>query len=300
MTLYRTGLALACAMAAGSALALDATLTLDTPNVTIDLLHGSSYDYEMSGTVRMGVPFNGFVLWIPYAYREGAYAYRNDYTIHPDLLQWLQLQLGNPGTYHGKLFTIQMDPMDLGGMYNHVFYSLTALPNCYVYINGNNQDRSNEVPYTIQLITPGRINAHVDLQDYYGDVSLEYASITVRNSNNDESYYFEPLDANGNFTLETNLSGPAEILVSVGHWLRGTSGQVTLGEPTNINFSLVNGDIDGDNAITIFDYVALSDSFDAGLESENWNPYADLDGDGVVSIFDYVILSQNFDQYGAE
>ncbi|MBS1706908.1 MAG: dockerin type I repeat-containing protein [Armatimonadetes bacterium] len=64
--------------------------------------------------------------------------------------------------------------------------------------------------------------------------------------------------------------------------------------------SLVNGDCDGDNSITIFDYVDLSNSFDLSVGDTNYNAAADLDRDGTVTIFDYLILSNNFDKFGAE
>lgn len=58
------------------------------------------------------------------------------------------------------------------------------------------------------------------------------------------------------------------------------------------------GDVDRDNAITIFDYIELSAAFDSTPGHPAWNENADLDEDGDVSIFDYVILSLNFDKQG--
>ncbi len=65
-----------------------------------------------------------------------------------------------------------------------------------------------------------------------------------------------------------------------------------------LDFSLVNGDVDGDDSITIFDYIDLSGSFDKSEGDAGYLPQADLDGDGAVTIFDYIILSQNFDLSG--
>ena len=64
------------------------------------------------------------------------------------------------------------------------------------------------------------------------------------------------------------------------------------------NFSLVNADIDGDNSVTIFDYIDLSNSFDLVLGDAGYIAGADLDGDEGVTIFDYIVLSNNFDQTG--
>ncbi len=81
------------------------------------------------------------------------------------------------------------------------------------------------------------------------------------------------------------------------------SGSATL--PT-LQFKL--GDVDHDNAITVFDYGILSDSFDVTSADSSWlipGPSgfapvdADLDNDGVVSVFDYGYISVNFDQSGS-
>ncbi len=70
---------------------------------------------------------------------------------------------------------------------------------------------------------------------------------------------------------------------------------------------LINGDIDGDNSVTIFDYIELSNNFDKTSEAPDWNSlggagvpvrFSDLDRDDSVTIFDYIILSNNFDSTG--
>ena len=65
-----------------------------------------------------------------------------------------------------------------------------------------------------------------------------------------------------------------------------------------ISFELTNGDVDGDEAVTIFDYIEISSAFDLNFGDPGFVPTADLDGDGTVSIFDYIILSNNFDLSG--
>jgi hypothetical protein len=62
--------------------------------------------------------------------------------------------------------------------------------------------------------------------------------------------------------------------------------------------NLVNGDVDGDDNISILDYIALSASFGSETGQPEFNAMADLDGDGIVSILDYLILSSNFDREG--
>lgn len=67
---------------------------------------------------------------------------------------------------------------------------------------------------------------------------------------------------------------------------------------TNLNASLIPGDVDGDNSTTIFDYIDLSNAFDTSVGDSNYSATADLDGDGTVTIFDYIILSTYFDLTG--
>ncbi|MEQ9095361.1 MAG: VCBS repeat-containing protein [Phycisphaerales bacterium] len=48
-------------------------------------------------------------------------------------------------------------------------------------------------------------------------------------------------------------------------------------------------DVDGDGALTLFDFLAFQTSFDAG------DPVADFDGDGVLTIFDFLAFQTAFD-----
>ena len=48
-------------------------------------------------------------------------------------------------------------------------------------------------------------------------------------------------------------------------------------------------DLDGDGVLTIFDFLAFQNLFDAG------DPAADFDGDGVLTIFDFLAFQNEFD-----
>lgn len=277
----------------------NATIQLDTPNVNIDYLNSGQLTAVMSGHIDINEPFLGLVLWIPYAYLEGSYSYRNDYTLRPEFLQWLQLQMNQPGEYHGPLFEIQMDQTDLGGLYNHPASSLSLLPMIYLYRNGNPQDRSNEVPYTINFTQPGRITGTITLEDYEPGEDGSYVELIVRQGGNDTSYSL-PLGPGGTYSLETGASGSAEILVRNWHWLRRSSGPVTLGQPINLDLSLKNGDCDGDNEVGIGDYSLISSSYGLIPGDENYLYEADLNGDEEVGIADYAILSANYGMTGDE
>jgi hypothetical protein len=80
------------------------------------------------------------------------------------------------------------------------------------------------------------------------------------------------------------------------------------GSPTGQNATLVPGDVDNDNVVSILDYIALSSWYELDSSASNWNTFdsganaapvdADLDGDGVISILDYITLSSNYEQAG--
>lgn len=58
--------------------------------------------------------------------------------------------------------------------------------------------------------------------------------------------------------------------------------------------TLRGGDVDGDNEVTIFDYIELSAGFMSVPPDSAFNLAADFDRDQYITIFDYIILSQNF------
>jgi len=111
----------------------------------------------------------------------------------------------------------------------------------------------------------------------------------------------------GNYTVKTRNPGAIRIRVKAQHWLSRSLIMDFSNNVSNLNFSLINGDIDGDNKVTVFDYGLLSDFFDKNSEQPDWKVAGpegfspqdcDLDGDGSVTVFDYGILSDHFGQDG--
>mgnify|MGYP000875866706 FL=1 len=93
--------------------------------------------------------------------------------------------------------------------------------------------------------------------------------------------------------------GPWKLGLKGDRWLRKVVDvDTTNGAVSDVNVTLISGDVDGDNAVTIFDYIELSGSFDLNLGDTGYVATADLDGDNSVTIFDYIILSGNFDLSG--
>jgi hypothetical protein len=73
---------------------------------------------------------------------------------------------------------------------------------------------------------------------------------------------------------------------------------VDLSQQTTVNLVLPNGDVDGDNEVTLFDFAALVQSF--GCFDPHNGLSADLNRDGWVDLFDFAILVRNFGLVGDE
>lgn len=105
----------------------------------------------------------------------------------------------------------------------------------------------------------------------------------------------------GAFGFKTNARGSYYLFAKSSHWL-----QQVFPVPLNITddgahgnvFALLNGDVDGDNEITLVDYGQMAAAFGSIDGDPNWNPEADLDGDGEVNLGDLGILGANFGQAG--
>lgn len=57
---------------------------------------------------------------------------------------------------------------------------------------------------------------------------------------------------------------------------------------------LIQGDINQDGAVDIYDAIMLANAYNSNSQSHNWNPNADLNKDGQVDIYDAIILASNF------
>jgi hypothetical protein len=64
------------------------------------------------------------------------------------------------------------------------------------------------------------------------------------------------------------------------------------------HFSMLPGDIDGDNLVGDSDYKLLQEAWNSQPGASNWNQVADLNGDGIVDIGDYALLSENYGRHG--
>lgn len=105
------------------------------------------------------------------------------------------------------------------------------------------------------------------------------------------------LSASGEFTL----SAPPMATRFVLHrrpWLRFAAQVDSPEAVSGLLWTLVNGDVNGDNSVNAMDFLALRAAFGSSTGDAAWNPFADLNGDGSVGIADFQILRANFGRSG--
>lgn len=152
--------------------------------------------------------------------------------------------------------------------------------------------------YRHELASYGtKVEGKITLQDFLSAGRTVDFELRPAGGGEPENLLEVPVDANGNFRFGSMRVGSFRLSVKSSTFLRRTlpTDFVLNGSGlSNVNISLVNGDCDGDNEVTIFDYILLSQSFGLSPTDSAWLAEADLDGDQLVTIFDYVILSNSF------
>lgn len=155
----------------------------------------------------------------------------------------------------------------------------------------------------LEVVATAKVAGTVTLGDFGGDVTQIPVTIEIRNPGETTPVetHVVNLDSTGAYEFSTALTGVYDVAAKASHWLRQVLPGVTLsGAPVTLDFSLMNGDIDGDNEVSLFDFGALVAAFGTMPGDTAWNPNADLDGDEEVSLFDFGILVRNFGLIGDE
>ena len=101
------------------------------------------------------------------------------------------------------------------------------------------------------------------------------------------------LDADGHYSFEASLAGDVTIRAKASHWL-AKERSIDLLTPV-IDFSLINGDINGDNRINVLDYAVLKANYN---KTDVSGHAADLNGDSRINVLDYIILKKNYNKIG--
>lgn len=224
--------------------------------------------------------------------------------------QWVTITIdwANPLTYSTR-------PAGFAGLGNGTIAGHANSPTviglgsfCFTPIAGTGGDLVSHEVYIdnvrIGSDAPNGINGKITLESYLGDVTQVPIDIVIKDGeNNDVQTETINLEADGSFSFPTTLpDGTYRLLAKASHWLKRSVADVAIsgGGVTIDPFSLINGDIDGDNNVGLLDYDAFSLAYDSFPGAENWNPEADLDGSDDVTLLDYDIFSENFDKAGDE
>lgn len=200
-------------------------------------------------------------------------------TIDPQsgLITWTPSEAQGPGTY-----PVTVGVQDGLGGTDEVTFSITV----------------REVVKTL--------SGRVDLQDYSGDLTGQPITIEIRQLGQATALLVRTVNLTSagtfHFTTSSNLlpAGTYDVAAKGSHWLKRVIPTLSIGASgrSGIDFgathSLINGDADGDNEVSIGDYALISAAYGTLPGDPNWSASADLDGDLEVSIGDYAILSANY------
>jgi 2-methylaconitate cis-trans-isomerase PrpF len=107
-------------------------------------------------------------------------------------------------------------------------------------------------------------------------------------------------NTSGQFTISGVPVGTYNIKVKNSHTLaRVKLNQALIAGGNNIDFgTLLEGDVNNDNFITLADLSLLINSFNKTLGDPGYDPRADLNNDNFVTLADLSLLINNFNQAG--
>ncbi|MCS7309314.1 MAG: hypothetical protein NZ741_03760 [Armatimonadetes bacterium] len=177
----------------------------------------------------------------------------------------------------------------------HLLFDLT-LQEVHTRVNGT---------YTVAAtgtLTRRTVRGTVTLKDYLAPVAGMTLPIEVRRTGQTEPLetHMVVLGERGEYEFHTALWGTFDLSAKGSHWLRQTVPGVSLKENAQVDFTLTNGDVNGDNEVSLLDFGAFVAAFGSTPGDLLWNPDADLNGDEEVNLLDFGVLLQNFGAIGDE
>ena len=150
------------------------------------------------------------------------------------------------------------------------------------------------------LLTPQQVRGTITLQNYFG--AMPPVTILLRNPGSTttlKSWVVTP-NPDGSFSVPTPAPGTYDFAFKASHWLQKVIHNVvvTNSGATGLAPSLVNGDVNGDNFVTIGDFAQLRAAYNTAVGDPGYNPNADLNGDGFVTLGDFAILRSRYGSQG--
>ncbi len=171
---------------------------------------------------------------------------------------------------------------------------LIDAPDASLYaISTVNQGSDNTPAVGIQRVqAPPFLTGRIILSDYLPDPAGKTAQFSFQSGQQTDATT-TVLQANGQYTVATALSGTASVRVRVPGWLSRRQ-TLTLAPNTSVNWTLINGDANRDNQIDDADLLMVLFAFG---QSGNGLP-EDVNGDGAVDDADLLIVLFNFGSAG--
>lgn len=157
--------------------------------------------------------------------------------------------------------------------------------------------------WSIQVSNLQTVSGTIELQDY-SSVTARDVVLRFYNPGSTTPIYTASLPSAGvgpqPFSLNVPLMGTYDVSAQGYNWLRKRVANITITPvgAQNVTFSLINGDVDGNNEIDIADFAIMSIAFGRSTGQPGFALGADLDGDGTIDIGDYAILSMNYGLLG--
>ncbi|MCS7065594.1 MAG: hypothetical protein NZL85_04890 [Fimbriimonadales bacterium] len=132
----------------------------------------------------------------------------------------------------------------------------------------------------------------ITIEGYTGSYAGRQATIRIRQGSTTNTYT-ATLSASGSYQVQVREQGAAEVLVQMRPGL-ARKVNLTLSGTTTQNFTLINGDANGDNVVDDADLLMVLFAFG----QTGPNRAEDVNGDNVVDDADLLIVLFNFGQTG--
>lgn len=167
--------------------------------------------------------------------------------------------------------------------------------------------------WMISLSNTQSVSGTIEYQDFLGSAAPRTASIKFMNPGTQTMVHAQLVSIGGggpkSYQIFVPISGTFDVYVKGSNWLQKRIPNVSVGPlgVTGLSFSLVNGDINGDNAVDLMDFDVFSEYYDKTSSDADWTVVgangsrpidADLDGDNAVTLLDFDVFSKNFDASG--
>lgn len=217
----------------------------------------------------------------------------NEWTYNYSNKGYITFQTGTPGSPNAN-------PLAYGSVYNFRFTAnippvLASNAELGLFQAGAFSSVNAEIDGPTRP-QPIAVSGTINLQDWVGSPQQVTLELVPTDSSPTETVTVTP-NGSGAYSFNTTLRGEFNVFAKASHWLRKSLGSpllISSSAINSVNFSLVNGDVDGDNEVGSSDLSAVSSAFLASVGDPNYNANADLDGDGEVGSNDLSILSNNY------